>query len=146
MSTRFQPYQPVFDSLHFLQNEMNRLFHPQSEEGFAASGAFPPINMWEDGDELFITAELPGQSLEDLEILVTGQNQLTIKGERKPPVFEKAVRHRQERVYGKFTRTFPLPFAVDADKVEAELQQGVLRLKLAKHESAKSRKIQVRGE
>ena len=54
--------------------------------------------------------------------------------------------HRQERNFGQFTRTLTLPFAVDADKVEARLENGVLRIKLAKHESARPRKIEVKAE
>ena len=59
---------------------------------------------------------------------------------------EKGVRHRQERGFGKFVRTLSLPFAVDANNVDARFENGVLRIKLAKHESAKARKIVVKGE
>jgi HSP20 family protein len=82
----------------------------------------------------------------DLEIFVTAGNQLTIKGERKQPETEKGVWHRQERTYGNFTRTFTLPYPVDADKVDARLENGVLLIKLAKHESARPRKIAVKAE
>ena len=71
-------------------------------------------------------------------------NQLTIKGDRKSAVPEKGVRHRQERGFGNFVRVLALPFAVDADKVEARFENGVLQIKLAKHESAKPRKIHVK--
>src|SRR5262249_4877843 len=63
------------------------------------------------------------------------------KGERKQPVPEKGVWHRQERNYGSFARTFTLPYPVDADKVDARLENGVLLIRLAKHESARPRKI-----
>jgi HSP20 family protein len=144
---------------------MNRLFRRWTEDPSSYSGpyagpyasgyggataygaaAYPPLNMWEDGDNVHITAELPGLSMEELEIYVTGNNQLTIKGERKVQLPEKAIRHRQERGFGKFSRVLTLPFAVDAEKVEARLEHGVLDLKLAKHESAKPRKIHVKGE
>jgi HSP20 family protein len=84
--------------------------------------------------------------LKDLEIYVTGGNQLIVKGERKPCLPEKGVWHRQERAFGAFHRSLTLPFAVDADKVEARLENGVLRLQLTKHESAKPRKIPVKAE
>lgn len=145
--TRWQPLNPMWKTLNDLQSEMNRLFNRWSEEG--APGAFAPypaLNVWEEGEAVYLTAELPGLRIEDLEIYVTGSNQLTIKGERRPQVLEKAIRHRQERGFGKFARTLQMPFAVDANKVEARMEQGVLYLKLAKHESAKPRKIPVRGE
>ncbi len=156
---RWQPFDPVWSSLNQLQSEMNRLFRRWSDEGcaytgggygtpgtYAAAAAYPALNMWEDGDNLYLNAELPGLNMEDLEILVTGNNQLTIKGERKSSVPDRAIRHRQERSFGKFTRVVTLPYAVNADNVEARLENGILHLKLAKHESAKPRKIQVRGE
>jgi HSP20 family protein len=77
---------------------------------------------------------------------VTGGNQLSIKGERKPRVPEKGVTHRQERSFGTFARVLSLPFPVNPDKVDAHFENGVLTVKLAKHESAKPRKIKVTGE
>jgi HSP20 family protein len=77
---------------------------------------------------------------------VTGGNQLTIKGEQKVNAGQKGAWHRRERGQGAFTRTLTLPFLVDPDKVEARLENGVLVVKLAKHESAKPRKIVVKAE
>jgi HSP20 family protein len=127
---------------------MNRLFDRWGNGGWVDNGAgvFPAVNVWEEGDQVCVEAELPGLDLKNLEIYVTGGNQLTLKGERRPNVPEKGVWHRQERNYGSFTRVLTLPFLVDADKVEAKLENGVLLVKLAKHESAKPRKIQVKGE
>jgi HSP20 family protein len=58
---------------------------------------------------------------------------------------EKGVWHRQERGFGRFSRTVTLPFAVDASKVDAHFENGVLRVQLAKHESAKPRMIAVKA-
>ncbi len=142
--SRRQPFHPMWNALQQLQTDMNRLFDRYGDEGQPGSN-FPLVNMWEEGDDLYLTAEIPGLIFEDLEILVTGDRQLTIKGERKPAVPEKAVRHRQERGFGKFTRVLPLPFPVNADKVEARLEHGILNVKLGKHESAKPRKIPVKA-
>jgi HSP20 family protein len=137
----------MWNGLAQLQNEMNRLFDRWGQDGgWRAAPAYPAMNVWEDGDNLILEAELPGLNLKDLEIYVTGNNQLTIKGERKPLVPEKGVQHRQERAFGSFNRTFTLPHAVDANKVEAQFENGVLRVKLAKHESAKPRKIPVKAQ
>ncbi len=148
LSNTRQLFHPVWGQLQQIQGEMNRLFDRWGDNGsrLAGSTTFPAVNVWEDGDALHIEAELPGQKLEDLEIYVTGNNQLTLKGERKATTPEKGVRHRQERGFGKFVRTITLPFAVDANNVDARFEHGVLNIKLAKHESAKARKIVVKGE
>jgi HSP20 family protein len=159
---RWQPFDPVWSSLKQLEQEMGRLLgrwtdQPAYTGSYGGAGSyaspssyavptFPALNLWEDGDNIFLSAELPGLSLEDLEIYVTGNTQLTIKGERRFTPPERAIRHRQERGFGKFTRVLTLPFAVNADNVEARLENGILNLKLAKHESAKPRKIPVRSE
>jgi len=148
LRTSRQALHPLWNQLQSFQHEMNHLFETWNQEGQSAFGtaAFPPINVWESADALHVEAELPGLQLNDLEIFVTGNNQLTIKGERKAPAPEKSLQHRQERGFGKFARTLTLPFAVDPDKVEARLENGILQVKLAKHESAKPRKIVVKGE
>jgi len=145
LMSRWQPFSPVWDHLRQLQGEMNRLFDRWGDDG-GRTAAYPALNVWEEGDALFVEAELPGLDLKDLEIYVTGNNQLTLKGERKPNVPDKSVRHRQERGFGAFNRTLALPFAVDADKVDARFENGVLRVRLTKHESARPRKIAVKAE
>jgi HSP20 family protein len=149
-TTRGQALDPLWNQLQGFQNEMNRVFDRWSNadggRSFFGFGGFPPMNVWEEGDVVCVEAELPGQDLKDLEIYVTGGNQLTVKGERKQASAEKGVWHRQERGFGQFTRTLTLPFPVDPDKVEARLENGVLKVKLAKHESARPRKIEVKAE
>ncbi len=148
-TSRWQTANPVWNQLHQLQQEMNRLFSRWGDDGgrwAGLAGGYPAVNVWEDADKVFVEAELPGLDLKDLEIYVTGGNQLTLKGERKPCAPEKGLWHRQERVFGKFSRSLTLPFNVDADKVDARFENGVLLVTLPKHESAKPRKINVKGE
>lgn len=104
---------------------------------------FPALNVWEDGDRLMAEAELPGLRLEDIELLVIG-NELTIKGHRPKAAETQGSIHRQERGVGEFTRTITLPVEIDAEKVEATLKHGVLTVMLPKVEPAKARKIAVR--
>jgi HSP20 family protein len=145
--SRFELAPSLWNQVHQFQHEMNRFFDKWNRgTPWTAIGAFPPVNVWEEGDKVFVEAELPGLDLKDLEIFVTGGRQLTVKGERKPMTPEKGVWHRQERSYGSFIRSLTLPIAVDADKVEARFENGVLKVTLAKHESAKPRKIAVKGE
>lgn len=135
---------PVWRSLNEMQHEVNRVFDRWGHHPFGI-GEFPAINLWEDEDALHLEAELPGLQLEDLEIFVTGHNQFTLKGERKAPAAEKATQHRQERGFGKFTRTLGLPYAVDENAVEARFENGVLKVRLPKHEAAKPRKIEIKA-
>lgn len=130
------------------QSEMNRLFDRwgEGDENAPSWSTFPPLNVWEHEDNLFVEAELPGLKIDEIEIFVTGNNQLTLKGERKPFKVEAGVRHRQERGVGKFVRALTLPFPVNPENVDARFENGVLLIKLAKHESAKARKINVKGE
>jgi HSP20 family protein len=145
--TRWNPFGgTVWNQFQQMQQEMNRLFDRRGDNrSWSTAGAFPPINIWEEDEALEVEAELPGLKLEDLEIFVTGNNQLTIKGERKPAVPEKSAEHRLERSFGSFVRTLVLPFPVDDSKVEARLENGVLRIHLPKHEAARPRKIVVKA-
>ena len=134
-----------FAPLLRLQNEMNRLFEDFFEDMPANrpyGRQYPAMNLWEDGDAAYVESELPGLTLEDLDVSVRG-NELTISGERKIAEQKEANWHRRERGYGRFTRTLQIPWEIDADKVEATLRDGVLTVKLPKSESAKPRKVQV---
>jgi HSP20 family protein len=144
--TRWQSFNPLWNQLQQFQSEMNRLFDRWGDGSYPRTAGEPALNVWEEGEDVFVEAELPGLNLKDLEIYVTGGNQLTLKGERKPNIPEKGAWHRRERTFGPFNRTLTLPFPVDADKVDARLENGVLLLKLTKHESARPRKIPVKSE
>jgi len=135
---------PVWHSLNEMQHEMNRVFDRWGNHAFGLVES-PAINLWEEADALCLEAELPGLELQDLEIFVTGQTQFTLKGERKQPTVAKGVQHRQERGFGKFTRTLTLPFPVDENNVEARFENGVLKVRMPKHESAKPRKINIKS-
>jgi HSP20 family protein len=110
------------------------------------SGAYPSMNIWEDNDFVHAEAELAGLKLADLEITVTGDDQLTIKGKRDRKTPEGVEWHRQERRFGGFERSLTLPVSVDSTKIQACLENGVLTIKMAKSEAAKPRKITVKTE
>jgi len=134
-----------FEPLLRLQDEVNRLFESFFEDmpalrGFAAG--YPAVNLWEDGDNAYVEAELPGMSMEDIEVLVTG-NELTINGQRKIADHPNATYHRRERATGRFSRTLTLPWEIDADHGEARLVDGVLTVKLPKSESSKPKKVKL---
>jgi HSP20 family protein len=145
--TRWTPFNnPVWHQLHQLQHEVNRVFDRLGEHDRPfAGGDFPPLSLWEEDDAFFLEAELPGLKLDEIEIFVTGHNQLTIKGERKAPALDKGVQHRQERGFGQFTRTLVLPMDVNAEGVDARLEHGILKIRLPKSEAAKPHKIEIKS-
>lgn len=104
----------------------------------------PALNVWENDEALYAELELPGVKLEDLDVTVHGRV-LSVRGERRAEVAEEGVTtHRRERPIGAFQRTVQLPADVDAEKVEARLEHGVLMLTLPKQEAARPRKIEIR--
>jgi HSP20 family protein len=104
---------------------------------------FPAVNITEDKDRYYVRAELPGMKAEDIELQVTGRN-LSISGERQiQPEGENARYHRREREGGKFSRMLGLPGDIDADRVEAEMTNGVLTVAIGKSEAAKPKQITV---
>lgn len=138
-------WEPVAE-MNRLRNEMERVFGRYGGGSSRPGGVnpFPPSNLWEDDNSLYVEAELPGFELSDLELYVTGGNQLSIKGERKLPELEGGTWHRQERGYGGFSRVIELPCDVDRDKVSAEFKHGVLKISLPKSEEVKPRRIEVK--
>lgn len=107
------------------------------------SGVFPSVNLTEDKDHYYIRAELPGMEPGEFDIQVSG-NSLTISGERKIPAEEGGKYHRREREAGKFSRIINLPDAVDTEKIEAGLKNGILTVTIPKAEVAKPRQITVK--
>lgn len=143
--SRWEPWtRPSWNALNQLHSEVNRLFDRWDTSRFEVT-AFPPVNVYEDENGYHLEAELPGVDPSALELTVTGPNQIKLKGERKAPAPERAVPHRQERTFGTFSRSLTLPAPIDADKVEARFEDGVVYLTLPKHEAARPRKIAVKA-
>lgn len=142
-------YTPILESswdpfaeMNELRRAVNRLFG--SSDGHSARrDVFPPLNIYANGDEVIIAAEVPGVDGEHLDVSVTG-NTFTLEGKREPEEHSDDCRSlRQERFGGRFRRTVELPFAVDADKVQAKLKNGILQVRLPRAESDKPRKIEI---
>jgi HSP20 family protein len=102
----------------------------------------PAVNVWEENDALKVEMELPGVKSEQLDISVAG-GELSVKVNVPEEVQEGMTYHRRERPVGSFSRLVRLPVEVNADRVEADLRDGVLTITLPKAESAKPRKINV---
>jgi HSP20 family protein len=125
-----------------LDETLNRFFDEAGRQ--LGVSAYPAVNVWEEADAYHVEAELPGLRLEDLQVVVSHRTQVTISGEHKSSAGEAAW-HRRERPVGKFERVLNFPAPLDADKVSAKLENGVLQLTLPKAEEAKPRKITVKG-
>jgi len=139
---RFNGFNDLFQDFNRFQEEFGRLFGRPGFGRGPSSG--PAVNVWADDNALHAEVDLPGIDPNTLDISVVEGNRLTIKGERPVVELPNAVWHRQERGYGTFARELTLPTLVDADKVEARYEQGVLKLTLPRAEAAKPRKITVR--
>ncbi len=142
------PYDSGFASLRRLRNEMDNLLGGvfSGERGGAFTppeAGYPAMNVWEDADNLYVEAEIPGLQREDLEVSALG-DEVTVKGHRPDVQKEGETYHRRERTAGAFSRTLRLPIDVDPDNIQASLTNGVLLLTLPKAAAAKARRIEIK--
>ncbi|HYV28428.1 MAG TPA: Hsp20/alpha crystallin family protein [Candidatus Eisenbacteria bacterium] len=138
---------PGFGRLSNLREEIDRLFEaPLAELARSTqllSGWTPALDVFEDKDNIFVKAELPGMKKEEIELSLH-DGSLSISGERKSEnKYEDAEVYRAERFVGKFQRTVALPSPVAADKVKAQYKEGILTVTLPKTEEAKPKHIDV---
>ncbi len=141
---RWDPFRDMIT----LREKMNRLFEDMfttrtDDKEASASAWAPSVDIYETENELVMTAEVPGLSEKDVEIKIE-DNTLTLKGERK---FEKQTKeenyHRIERSYGSFYRAFTLPSSIDADKIHAEHENGILKIMMPKRPELKPRTVKI---
>ena len=142
--TRWDP----FREFSTLQDRMNRLFRdsygPEGREETLNTTSFaPPVDVYEDEHSVNVKIEVPGIDEKDIDVRIEN-NVLTVHGERKFEKEEKQENFRRvERQYGSFTRTFTLPTTVDAEKVAASYDKGILKIALPKKAEAKPKQIKV---
>jgi HSP20 family protein len=123
---------------------MGRLFETfEPLQTWRVTRQFPAINLFDAGDRYVLTVPVPGVSPEDIDLSITGET-LTLRGERKRAegVPDESYR-RQERPFGRWTRTVTLPDRVESGEVSAAFAQGVLTVTLPKAEGARPRQISV---
>jgi HSP20 family protein len=137
-----------FRDMVTLRERMNKLFEDMAasrgeEKDLTTSSWAPAVDIYETENEVVLTAEIPGIEEKDVEIKVE-DNTLTLRGERK---FEKETKeenyHRIERAYGSFFRSFTLPNYVDQDRIEAEHENGILKIRMPKRAELKPRKVKI---
>jgi HSP20 family protein len=107
-----------------------------------AWAAFPPINIFQQGDDFIAIAELPGVSKNEIQIQVQDKA-IRVSGRKSIGFGEGASLHRRERLSGQFDRTIALPVQIDADRLKAEYQEGLLTLFVPRAESDKPRTIKI---
>jgi len=148
---RWMPGRPIgqefMSEFERLRNQMLDLFDSRDTAarglGLSRTGVFPPLNISEDADNLYVTAELPGITANELNLSVENEK-LILRGERKIPEKNRQVNyHRREREAGNFRRVITLPVKIDADKVSAVARDGVLDITLPKTAEAKPREIPI---
>ena len=140
---RFTPLTDVVS----LREAMDRLFEDSfiRPNGWAPKGQqlAVPVDLWETKDAYHLRADLPGLAPDDIEINVTADT-VTISGQTKPGTdVTNEGWLRQERLFGKFKRSFTVPAQIDPSKVEAKFTNGVLELVLPKAENVKPRTIKI---
>jgi HSP20 family protein len=139
MIGRYDPFEALFEFQRALES---RLESDWLRSATAGTGAFPPINVFQQGDDLVAILELPGIDKSDLQ-LEAKNNTIRISGKKEIVYDEGTSVHRRERHSGTFDRTLTVPIQIDADRVKAEYRDGVLALFIPRAESDKPRSISI---
>lgn len=147
MWTRMSELERMMNNMDLFRNTLGSVFQDFDRIAgpryhLAGVDNFPRTNLNDTGDNLEVTVEVPGVTKENLNIKVQG-NYLELSGKREQNVPEGYKTHRSEREASSFSRSFTLPYEVDAEKVNAVLKDGILRLTLPKSEAAKPKQITI---
>ena len=132
-----------FEALFGLQRALDsRIASDWMGRGTAASGSFPPINIFQKGDDFVAVVELPGIDKNDLEIEAK-ESTIRIRGRKAIAYGEQASIHRRERISGVFDRTLSVPIRIEPGGIKAEYRDGMLALFVPRAEADKPRSIRV---
>jgi len=139
----FAGFSEPFEALLTLQRALDaRIASDWMGLGIAAIGSFPPINMFQKGDDYVAIIELPGIDKNDLEIEAK-ENTIRVRGKKTIAYGEQASVHRRERIFGVFDRTLSVPIRIDRDRIMAEYRDGLLALFIPRAEADKPRSIKI---
>lgn len=126
-----------------LAQEMNRFFDNPMRRGSAQDITwFSPVSVWEDDSTFYFEFDLPGVPIESIDVKVA-DNHLHVSAERPFP--EEREYARQERIFGRFERSFKLTSRIDDNSMDAMLENGVLRITIAKAPEAQVKKIEIKS-
>ena len=139
----FARFGDPFEALVTLQRALDaRIESDWMGRGTAASGSFPPINIFQKGEDFVAVVELPGIDKNDLEIEAK-ENTVRIRGKKMIAYGEQASVHRRERISGFFDRTLSVPIRIEPDRIKAEYRDGILALFMPRAEADKPRPIKI---
>jgi HSP20 family protein len=143
MMTQYEPFGSVLP----LRDAIDQLFRESFVTPLAhlaQTTSSMPVDVYELDDDVVVKASVPGLTPDELTVDVEQQS-VTLHGKPKTEENSGMRPLLQERRIGSFTRTFTLPVPVEADKVQAELSDGVLSLIVPKSEAIKPRKITIQS-
>ena len=132
-----------FDALFALQRALEaRVDSEWIGHGTAAGGSYPPVNIFQQGDDFIAVLEVPGVGKDNLAIEAK-ENTIRISGRKAINYGEGTSVHRRERLSGVFDRTIALPIDINPEAVRAEYHDGVLALFIPRAEHEKPRTIKI---
>lgn len=142
---RWNPMRDMFGLRHQMNHLFNDVFRPvvRGDEGLSMWNQYPTVDIFDNDENIIITAELPGIEKKDIVIDVK-DGVLTLKGERS---FDNEIKEEKyycrERTFGKFERAFRLPADIDPEKISADYKDGILKIDIPKPEGKKPKQIAV---
>jgi HSP20 family protein len=137
-------YADPFEALFAFQRALEkRLSSDWLGNATAGTGTYPPVNVFQQGDDLVAIIELPGVDKNELNIQAQ-ENTIRIAGRKSVDYPEGVSVHRRERLWGVFDRTLVVPMQVDPDGIKAEYNDGMLALFIPRAERDKPRTIQIK--
>jgi len=122
-----------------LRRQMDDVF---GRIGVGAGAGFPSMNIYEKDEDILVAIQTHGMKKEDLNVELR-ENTLTVTGSRKPAEYPDAVVLRDECDYGEFKRSVRIPVRVQHDKIEGNLKNGILLVKMPKSEEAQSKRVEI---
>lgn len=126
-----------------MRDEMDRMFEGMMPSQLWTGVIAPAVDVYEENGNIVVKAEVPGLKKEDIEVTAT-EDSISIKGEFKQEqkVEDKGF-YRQERRFGRFFRTIPMPTAVNPEQVKAGFKDGVIEITAPKAEAEKAKEKKV---
>ena len=139
MITFTDPFERLFSLQRALESALASDWLGEATTGM---GAFPPINVFQQGHDFLAVVELPGVSKNDL-VIQAQENTIRIAGKKSINYEDGVSVHRRERISGDFDRTISVPVQIDPESIKAEYRDGVLALFIPRAASDKPRTIKI---
>ena len=146
MLTRFNPFDVSNGAVALgplMAKEFDQLFRELSARQGGARELVPPTDIYETAEGITLQVDLPGHDPKSIEVKVENDT-LSLRSERKVERSDQDGARRLERSFGVYARSFVLPRTVDASKVEARYENGVLTLTLPRRDESRPRVVEVK--